>query len=91
MNPFAALPSLHVGWALLLGVGIWLARPPRPAGRRAAVVVAVLLPLTQTVAVVVTANHYLLDVLAGVVVAALALGAALAWQRRGSGRPWDVS
>ena len=88
VNPFAALPSLHVGWALLLGVGIWLARPQRLAARRAAVVLAVLLPLSQTVAVVVTANHYLLDVVAVVVVAALALGVAIAWQRWRSGRWW---
>ena len=32
VNPYAALPSLHFGWALLLGLALWLARPGGRSG-----------------------------------------------------------
>jgi len=82
VNPYAAMPCLHVGWNLLLGIGmiwsvwrerwIWIAGP-----------IGVALPITQSLAVVATANHYLLDIAAGVVVSLLAFPVALALQRWG--------
>ncbi|MGB5758834.1 MAG: phosphatase PAP2 family protein [Acidimicrobiales bacterium] len=57
---FASLPSLHVGWNLL--VGITLATTARhPIAR----VIATLSPLAMAAAVVFTANHYIVDVLLG--------------------------
>jgi hypothetical protein len=65
---FAALPSLHVGWNLL--VGITLATTAR---HRIARVIAALSPLAMAAAVVLTANHYIVDVLLGGAVALFGL------------------
>jgi membrane-associated phospholipid phosphatase len=77
VNQFAAMPSLHAGWDLIVGLSIaaaashaWL----RWAGR--------ILPVLMALAVVVTGNHYVLDVVAG---CALAL-AGLACSRVVHGR-----
>ena len=61
VNPYAALPSLHVGWALLAGLAVW--QTSRHALMRA---FAVAIPLSQSWAVVATANHWTLDALAGI-------------------------
>ncbi len=86
MNPFAAVPSLHFGWALLLSVGLWQARPRSRGGALALGGVALLLPLLQFFAVIMTANHFVLDLVAGAAVATLGLGGALWWQRRAVAR-----
>jgi hypothetical protein len=71
-NQFAAMPSLHVGWALWSG---WqLLRHGRHTVTR---VLGVLYPLVMSVVVLATANHYLLDVVGGVV--AVLVAAAVAW------------
>ncbi|WP_086791628.1 phosphatase PAP2 family protein [Streptomyces thermovulgaris] len=62
-NQYAAMPSLHVGWALWCGVMLW-----RHGGTRTARAVAVLYPLVTVVVVLGTANHYLLDAVAGTAV-----------------------
>ncbi|MGW2812741.1 phosphatase PAP2 family protein [Streptomyces sp. NPDC001415] len=62
-NQFAAMPSLHVGWALWCGVMLW-----RFGGSRITRIAAVAYPLTITFVVMGTANHYLLDAVAGVAV-----------------------
>ncbi|MFI6682493.1 phosphatase PAP2 family protein [Streptomyces sp. NPDC050485] len=67
-NQFAAMPSLHVGWALWCGVMLW-----RFGGSRIARIAAVAYPLVITFVVMGTANHYLLDALAGVAVMGLGL------------------
>jgi hypothetical protein len=70
-NELAAMPSLHVGWA------VWCAAVVLLCTRRRWVrVLAVAYPVLTTVVVVATANHYLLDAVAGVAV--LAAGAAVA-------------
>lgn len=71
-NEYAAMPSLHVGWALWCGVVLWR------LGRRTRWmrVLAVAYPLTITVVVMGTANHYFLDAVAGAAV--MGLGALLA-------------
>ncbi len=67
VNPYAALPSLHVGWALLAGLAVWRASR-RPLARG----MAIAIPLSQCWAVVATANHWTLDALAGIAVCAIA-------------------
>ena len=68
-NQYAAMPSLHVGWALLLAVVMISVCRTRWRWLWA------LHPVLTLVTVVVTANHYLLDAAAGaaLVLAALAL------------------
>jgi hypothetical protein len=98
VNPYAAMPSLHFGWDLLLGLGIiwafWPARrgpgtETRPRGGSArwwlwpAVAVGVTLPTLQVFAITLTANHFLLDAVAGGIVALLGIGLAVALQRWG--------
>ncbi|WP_329117672.1 phosphatase PAP2 family protein [Streptomyces sp. NBC_01465] len=62
-NQFAAMPSLHVGWALWCGVMLW-----RYGRTPLARVLAVAYPLTITFVVMGTANHYFFDALAGAAV-----------------------
>ncbi|MBL1080487.1 phosphatase PAP2 family protein [Streptomyces actinomycinicus] len=62
-NQYAAMPSLHVGWALWCGVMLW-----RYGGTRLAKVFAVVYPLVTALVVMGTANHYFLDAVAGVAV-----------------------
>ncbi len=59
-NQLAAMPSMHVGWALWSG---WcLARFARTRSVR---ILGVAYPLLTTLVVMSTANHYLVDALAG--------------------------
>ncbi|MFJ6726504.1 phosphatase PAP2 family protein [Streptomyces sp. NPDC091281] len=67
-NQFAAMPSLHFGWALMVAVGLIAATRSRWRW------LWLLHPLLTLVVIVGTANHYWLDA----VVAAVLLGAALA-------------
>ncbi len=60
VNPFAALPSLHVGWNLLIALGLFLATR-HPLLRT----FALLLPPTMLLATVVTGNHFFIDGIAG--------------------------
>ena len=78
VNPFAAVPSLHVGWAALLAAIVW--RTTRDARLRLAALLSLLL---QCVAVVGTGNHYLFDGAAGLLTAAAALALAAALHRAG--------
>ncbi|MFF1375915.1 phosphatase PAP2 family protein [Streptomyces sp. NPDC058308] len=67
-NQYAAMPSLHVGWALWCGVMLW--RYGRSPLTRAA---AVAYPLITTIVVMGTANHYFLDAVAGCAVMGVGL------------------
>ncbi len=71
VNKFAAVPSLHVGWNLLVGVMLY-----RTLEHPLARAVALAGPLLMASAVVLTANHYVFDVLAGSTVALVGLAAA---------------
>ncbi|WP_227980977.1 phosphatase PAP2 family protein [Nocardia spumae] len=69
-NSFAAMPSLHVGWALWCGLVLY--RFGRNPSTR---LIGVAYPIVMTLVVMGTANHYLLDCVAG---AALILAAGYA-------------
>ncbi|MCC2275669.1 phosphatase PAP2 family protein [Streptomyces morookaense] len=62
-NQYAAMPSLHVGWALWCGIVLW--RHARSVWARVA---GAVYPLAIAFVVMGTANHYLLDCLAGAAV-----------------------
>jgi hypothetical protein len=75
-DQLSAMPSVHVGWAILVAVAIiGAARTPWRW-------LAVLYPAMTTLAVVVTANHFWLDgIVAGLLlVLVLAVQAAVRWQ-----------
>jgi hypothetical protein len=74
-NPFSAMPSLHVAWALIVGACLVLiARNPLIR------ILGAVYPAVMIFAVVVTANHFLLDAVGAAVVAGLATALALALQ-----------
>lgn len=73
-DQFAAMPSLHIGWAVW--ASLWLSRVVRRLWARVA---AVAYPLVTSVVVLATANHYILDIVGALVVvtAAELAGAAV--------------
>jgi len=77
VNQYAAMPSLHVGWDLLVGISIVAA-----ASTVVMRVIGCTLPVLMALAVVVTANHYILDAVVGVVIVLLAHVCALELERR---------
>lgn len=76
-NEYAAMPSLHIGWAVWCAVAVWAFR--RDVLTRALVCAYV---VVTAMVVMATANHYFFDVLAGALTAAVSAGAAWAWERR---------
>jgi hypothetical protein len=76
VNRYAAVPSLHVGWNLLVGIALWLS-----FRSIAARVVAVVGPVLMMVAVVATANHYVLDAVLGAAVSLAAMAGIASWDR----------
>jgi membrane-associated phospholipid phosphatase len=79
-NPMAAMPSLHVGWALWASLAIW----PVMRRRWSRWVVA-FYPLAMIWSVLVTGNHWLLDAVGGVAVVAVAYVATRVLSTFGSG------
>jgi hypothetical protein len=69
-NPVAAVPSLHAGWALALGVGLVVY-----ARHYALRVVGVLYPSAVMLTIVVTGNHFIFDAVAGALVMAVGFAA----------------
>jgi hypothetical protein len=69
-NPVAAVPSLHAGWALALGVGLVLYA--RNVVLRAA---GVIYPSAVLLTIVVTGNHFIFDAVAGALVMAVGFAA----------------
>jgi hypothetical protein len=76
-NQYAAFPSLHAGWNLLVGIVLF--------GSTTRLVVrlfAVVSPAAMFLAVVVTANHFVVDVAGGVAVVLVSFAAVRAVERR---------
>jgi hypothetical protein len=65
-DPVAAVPSLHAGWAVGVGVGLILFAKPLFWK-----VIGVLYPVAVVLTIVVTGNHFVFDALAGIAVMAL--------------------
>ncbi|MET7528255.1 phosphatase PAP2 family protein [Streptomyces goshikiensis] len=79
-NQYAAMPSLHVGWALWCGVLLW------SHGRHPLVkAFGIAYPAITTLVVMGTANHYFLDAAAGAAVMGLGFLFARAPLTRGFG------
>jgi membrane-associated phospholipid phosphatase len=77
-NPVAAMPSLHAGVTFLVAMyGIWRLRTPLRF-------LLVLYPVAMCTALVYYGEHYVADVLAGAVLAALVMIGCGLWERRRS-------
>ena len=68
-NQYAAMPSLHFGWSLWCGIVLW-----RFAAHRGTKWMGLAYPALTLFAIVVTANHYFLDALGGLVILLGAFG-----------------
>jgi PAP2 superfamily len=84
-NPYAAVPSMHVAFALMIGWPLaWLAR------HRVVRVLWLVYPFVMTFVIVVTANHFIVDALLGALTAgASAYGAR--WLARARPAVWRFS
>jgi hypothetical protein len=71
-NQLAAVPSLHMAWAGWCTLAVW-----RITARRWARALAVLYPCLTALAVLSTGNHFLLDILAGLLT--LAVSVSIVW------------
>lgn len=79
-NQFAAMPSMHAGWALWCAFSVvTLAR--RPLVR----ILAALYPIVTIMVIFSTANHYVVDVVAGLMITVVALITGFALHRPGNG------
>ena len=77
-NQFAAMPSMHVGWALWSGLAVfWLTR------RTWLRWTAIAYPVVVLVVIMATANHFILDAVGGALALLIGFGA----QRALSGEP----
>jgi|GEM_PF-702523 len=72
-DQYAAMPSLHLAWAVWSAVVLWTV-----CRRRIVRAIAVAYPLVTAFVVIATGNHFLLDVFAGIMVAATAIAIELA-------------
>ncbi len=79
-NQFAAMPSLHIAWALWCTVAVW-----QLTRRRLVRALAVVYPFLTAFAVLATGNHYLMDVLAGAALVAVSM-ACVTWAPRAFAR-----
>jgi hypothetical protein len=68
-NPYAAMPSMHFTWVLLVGIAI--VHIVRSLWLKA---LGILFPVGMLIAIVATANHFILDAIAGAIVLGLAYG-----------------
>ncbi len=71
-NQYAAMPSLHIGWSTWCALAVW----PLLASRWAKGLV-LLYPLATLFCIVVTANHFWMDGIGGLLV--FAVGALIGW------------
>lgn len=67
-NQFAAMPSMHIGWTAIAALWLAAALP----WHRVGLVIGVTHLALMCVTVVVTGNHYVLDIIAGFAVVAIA-------------------
>ena len=84
-NPYAAMPSLHFGWALLVGIMAY------GFERRAFKIFGVLYPSCMALVVVTTGHHFFLDIVGGGIVVGLAYTLVKAlplWTRAVAKAPW---
>jgi PAP2 superfamily len=89
-NQFAALPSLHMAWAVWCSLVMW-----SMSKRLWVRCLAIVYPCITCLAVLATGNHYLFDVLAGVATTVLAVvlvrALEAAWRSRTALRPARAS
>ena len=86
VNQYAAMPSLHVGWDLLMGLAVYT------YSRHVLLRVAgLLLPVLMVSSVVLTANHYIIDAAGGALLVVASMLVVRDFERRrGRAEPIDA-
>jgi hypothetical protein len=84
-NPYAAVPSMHVGFALMIGVPL-----AKLCRHRVTRIAWALYPLLVTFVIVATANHFIADAVLGALTAGAA-GWVAAWMARARPSAWAFS
>jgi len=84
-NPYAAMPSLHIGYALFIALAVCML-----ARRRWLRALAIAYPVLVLVAIVATGNHYIVDAIGGALVVLAAYVFAVNLQPSGAGQPAAV-
>ena len=69
VNQYASVPSLHFGWVFLSGIAVFRESPGFPSK-----ILGVFMPLAMFFSIVATGNHFILDAVAGGIVALIGLG-----------------
>ncbi len=88
VNQYAAMPSLHCGWDLLMGIAI--VRHARGRLR----MIGYVLPVAMYLATILTANHYVMDGLIGMALVVVALWVVTSIRRSSPLRPalsWSLA
>ncbi len=75
-NQLAAMPSLHLAWAAWCSLALW-----RISARPRVRALAIAYPVLTALAVLSTGNHFLADVLAGLLTTAFAALLVVGWHR----------
>jgi len=84
-NQFAAMPSLHIGWALWCGVSIFFC-----ASRLWVRLLGLLYPVWTLLVIVGTANHFIIDAVAGLLVFLAGTGVQLLISGRSAFQPAPI-
>jgi membrane-associated phospholipid phosphatase len=80
-DELAAMPSLHIAWAVWSSLALW-----RMSRRRWVRALAILYPCTTAFTVVATGNHFILDILGGLAAIALSVAIVTGLERRRASR-----
>ncbi|PZC42118.1 MAG: PAP2 superfamily protein [Chloroflexi bacterium] len=78
VNQYAAVPSMHQGFALIMGVAMY-----RMFGGRKGAALMLALPALMFISIVATGNHWFIDALLGLLVAAIGMKLAFLVERHG--------
>jgi len=78
-NQYAAMPSLHIGWALWAGIAIWIC-----SRHRWVRILGLAYPVGTLVVIVGTANHFILDAVGGALLVAFGFGVQYLLSGRGA-------
>lgn len=76
VNEYAAMPSLHFGWVLLLSIA-WFTVGRTALSRMSGLI----MPVLMFAAIILTGNHYVLDAIVGAVVVLIGLAIAVGIER----------
>jgi hypothetical protein len=75
-NLYSAMPSMHVGWSMWCAYAVWCAlRVPHPR----LALLSWVFPLVMAAVVLITGNHYALDIAGSAMLLIVSIAAASAW------------